>query len=195
MRRSIPLATVAAAVFLAGCRGTPAPEAQPPATFEPIPDVRLQSHDGRTLRFYDELVRGHVVVIQFFFVHCDGVCPLSTGRMLALQEALGARLGQDVRLLSITLDPERDTPAVLAQHALDIGARPGWTFLTGAPADIEALRRRLGVFDLDPALDADRNQHAGVLVLGNDRKQRWAMKPATLPAHALAQAVLRVADG
>jgi protein SCO1/2 len=57
--------------------------------------------------------------------------------------------------------------------------------LTGARADIDALRRRLGVFDLDPVLDADKNQHAGVLVLGNDRKQRWIMKPAALPARAL----------
>lgn len=144
------------------------------------------------MNFYEDLVRGRVVVVQFFFVHCEGICPLSTGRMLELQEALGPRLGQDIFFLSITLDPERDTPAVLAEHAGTIGAEPGWTFLTGSAADIEALRRRLGVFDLDPELDADRNQHAGVLVLGNDRKQRWSMKPATLSTRFLTRAIERL---
>jgi protein SCO1/2 len=164
-------------------RGEPAPEAA--NSFAPIPNPELTTHEGRTVRFYDDLVRGRVVVIQFFFVHCQGVCPLSTARMLELRDELGERFGREVSFLSITLDPEVDTPDVLATHARELTAGTGWTFLTGARADIDALRRRLGVFDLDPVLDADKNQHAGVLVLGNDRKQRWIMKPAALPARAL----------
>ena len=174
--------------------GDVAVEEFPPSPFEPIPDVELTTHEGRTVRFYDDLVRGRTVVVQFFFVHCEGVCPLSTGKMLELQAELGPRLGRDVYFLSITLDPERDTPAVLAEHARAIGAAPGWTFLTGDEADIEVLRGRLGVFDIDPVIDADRDQHAGLLVLGNDAKQRWTMKPATLPVRSLLQAILRLAE-
>jgi len=184
---------LAAAVFLA-CRASPAATAEVASTFVPIPNVELVTQEGKSVRFYDDLVRDRIVVVQFFFVHCDGICPISTGRMLELQDALGPRLGREVSFLSITLDPERDTPSVLAEHARAIGARPGWTFLTGSEADIQALRRRLGVFDLDPAIDADRNQHAGVLVLGNDRKQRWTMKPATLSASFLMRAIERLAE-
>jgi protein SCO1/2 len=165
----------------------------PAASQVSIPNVVLVSHEGQPRRFYDDLVRGRTVVVQFFFTECSGVCPLSTGRMLALQEALAERLGRDVDFLSITLDPEHDTPEVLAGHARAIGARPGWTFLTGAPEDIRALRYRLGVYDLDPLLDADRNQHAGVLVFGNDNKQRWLMKPASLSPRPLLAALERLA--
>jgi len=165
----------------------------PPSPFEPIPDVALATQDGRSVHFYEDLVRGRTVVVQFFFTDCQGICPLSTGKLLALQELLGERVGRDIFFLSVTLDPAHDTPAVLAEHARAIGAGPGWTFLTGSAEDIELLRRRLGVFDLDPAIDADRNQHAGVLVLGNDRKQRWTMRPATLSAGFLNEAVLRLA--
>lgn len=186
------LAGLLTTVFVLACH-TGAPRVGQDPGFAPIPNASLRTQTGASVRFYDDLVRGRTVVIQFFFVHCEGICPLSTGRMVALQDLLGERLGRDVHFLSITLDPEQDTPAVLAEHARAVGARAGWTFLTGARDDIEALRRRLGVFDLDPALDADRNQHAGVLVLGNDSKQRWTMKPASLPASTLLQSILRLA--
>jgi protein SCO1/2 len=183
-----------AAAFSAACRSveTEAPAAIGAGSIAPIPNTELFTQAGERVRFYDDLVRGQVVVVQFFFVHCEGICPVSTARLLELQERFADELGRGVRFLSITLDPERDTPAVLAEHARDIGAQPGWTFLTGRAADIEVLRRRLGVFDLDPALDADRTQHAGVLVLGNDKKQRWTMKPATLSSSALSAAVERL---
>lgn len=189
------LALLVTAALSTACRAA-APRAEPElaSSFVPIPNAEFTTQDGRRLHFYDDLVRGRTVVIQFFFTRCQGVCPLSTGKLLALQEALGERLGRDVSFLSITLDPEHDTPAALAQHAQALGARPGWTFLTGAEADIQALRRRLGVFDLDPVLDADRNQHGAVLVLGNDAKQRWSMRPATLSGAFLARAVLRLAE-
>lgn len=170
------------------------PEAVPPSSFVPIPDVTLVTHEGRSVRFYSDLVRGRTVVVQFFFTDCQGICPVSTGRMRELQAALGERLGPEVSFLSVTLDPAHDTPAVLAEHARAIGARPGWTFLTGDLADITALRYRLGVYDLDPELDADRNQHAGVLVLGNEPRQRWSMKPATLSVRPLLAAIERVLD-
>lgn len=184
----------AAALFaLLACRA--APEEAPQAVgFVPIPDVELVNERGERVRFLSDLVAGHTVALQFFFTDCQGVCPRSTAKMLALQAELGARLGRDVLLLSVTLDPEHDTPAELAAHAAAIGARPGWSFLTGAKADIELLRRRLGVYDLDPVLDADRNQHAGVIVMGKEPDRRWLMKPANVPDSALLRTFLRLAE-
>lgn len=186
-------ALLALAALAPACRAA-AGEPVPPAPFDPIPNVELVTQAGELVRFYDDCVRGRTVVVQFFFTDCQGACPLSTGRLLELQRALGERLGRDITFLSITLDPGHDTPEVLAEHARTVGARPGWIFLTGRPEDILALRRRLGVFDLDPELDRDRNQHAGVLVLGNDAKQRWSMKPATLPVRPLLAALERLAS-
>src|SRR5262245_56223091 len=124
-------AALAALVLACAAREDLALQPQPPASeFEPIPNVELTTQRGEHVRFYDDLVRDRTVVIQFFFTHCEGICPVSTGTMLSLQEELGERLGRDVDFLSITLDPARDTPEVLAEHARAIGARPGWTFLT-----------------------------------------------------------------
>lgn len=182
------------ALLLAGaCRAVaPAPSEAP--DFVPLPDVELVDQDGRRVRFASELVAGRTVALQFFFTDCRGICPLSSARMRALQEDLGQRLGRDVFLFSVTLDPEHDTPEVLRAHATTLGARPGWSFLTGAPADLERLRRRLGVYDLDPVLDADRNQHAGVIVMGNEPRRRWLMKPANVPESAILRTLLRLAD-
>ena len=192
---------LALGLALGACRA-PAPAAdEAPAQvadeapdFVPIPDVELVDHHGRSVRFLGDLVAGRTVAIQFFFTDCQGVCPISTGRMVALQKGLGERLGRDVLLLSVTLDPEHDTPAVLEEHAVALGAREGWRFLTGAKADIELLRRRLGVYDLDPVLDADRNQHAGVIVMGNEPDRRWLMKPANVPDKAMLRTLLRLAE-
>ena len=179
-------------LLVTGACRAPAGEEAP--DFVPIPDVALTDQEGSELRFHRDLVAGRTVAVQFFFTDCQGICPLSTAKMLALQQDLGARLGRDVFLLSVTLDPEHDTPAVLRAHAEALGARPGWTFLTGDKADIELLRRRLGVYDLDPVLDADRNQHAGVIVMGNEPDRRWVMKPANVPEAAILRTLLRLAE-
>jgi protein SCO1/2 len=90
-----------------------------------------------------------------------------------VQRALGERVGRDVTLLSVSLDAERDTPAVLRAYAEAHGVGPGWQFLTGKKSDIELLRRKLGAYELDPVLDADRTQHAGIVILGNEPRGRW----------------------
>jgi len=184
-------AALALAGAASGCRSAaappeaPAPEPRAPAS--PVdrlegyfPDCVLLTQDGEPRRFYEDLVRGKLVLIQFFFTRCEGVCPGVTGTLVGVQEALGERLGRDVFLLSISLDPEADRPEQLASYRSLIGARPGWTFLTGEAADIEALRRRLGVYDPDPVVDADKTQHSGKVVVGNEPLGRWAGIPGTL---------------
>jgi protein SCO1/2 len=81
-------------------------------------------------------------------------------------------------MYSISLDPEHDTPEVLSQYVKNYSVQPGWTFLTGSTTDITALRRRLGLRDLDPVIDADKSQHIGVVLYGDERFDRWAACPA-----------------
>ena len=101
-----------------------------------LPNPVLVDQTGRSVRFYDDLVAGRTVVIQFFYTRCDGVCPAATATLLDVQAELGARLGRDVFFVSISIDPERDTDADLADYAAAHGVRAGWTLVTGAPADM-----------------------------------------------------------
>ncbi len=140
---------------------------------EHLPNTRLTTHEGRSVRFYDDLVKGKVVAINFMFTSCRIACPVTTPKLVEVQKLLGERAGRDLTFLSITLDPEHDTPKVLDAYAKAYGAGPGWYFLTGKQNDIERLRRKLGVYDRDPVVDADRTKHAGILVLGNEPSGRW----------------------
>jgi len=156
-----------------------------------LPNVELTSHEGRKVRFYDDLVKGKVVAINFMFATCRKACPAATQNLVEVQDALGDRIGRDVTLLSITLDPERDTPEVLRGYAQAHGAKPGWYFLTGKRDDIELLRRKLGAYELDPILDADKTQHAGIVILGNEPRGRWKAIAALSKPVRIRQAIER----
>jgi protein SCO1/2 len=158
-----------------------------------LSNVVLTTHENRTVRFYDDLVRGKVVTINFMFTDCKRFCPATIPNLVRVQEALGERVGRDIFLYSITLDPATDTPAVLKAYAKEVGAGPGWIFLTGKEESIERLRRRLGVYDRDPAIDADKTQHSGLVVYGNDALDRWAAISGLNKPEFIVRAVLRVA--
>jgi len=97
-------------------------------------------------------------------------------------------------MYSITLDPQTDTPEVLKQYAEGYGAKRGWYFLTGQDEDIQMLRRKLGLYDRDPGIDADRTQHVGLVVYGNEATGRWGAVPALLAPERIVRAVLRVME-
>jgi protein SCO1/2 len=155
-------------------------------------NVDVISHDGRTLRFYDDLLRGKIILVNFFFTECDAICPLTTQNLSYLQDLLGPRFGRDIFMYSISLQPEHDTPQRLASYAKMYGVGPGWLLLTGKPNDIELLRHRLGFVDSDPAQDADLEQHLGTVRIANVPLHRWTMSPALLNPAAIVRAVKRV---
>jgi cytochrome oxidase Cu insertion factor (SCO1/SenC/PrrC family) len=121
-----------------------------------FPDVRLVTHQGKTVRLYEDLIRDKTVVLNFFYATCTGICIPVSANLARVQTLLGKRMGHDIFMCSFTLKPVEDTPEVLRRYARSLHARPGWQFLTGAPADLELVRRRLGFADLDPVLDADK---------------------------------------
>jgi protein SCO1 len=183
-RRTFVAAPMAAWAFIATA-------AQPPAQGE-LPNVVLLNQDAKPVRFYDDLVRGeHTLAINFIYVQCSDICPATTANLARVQNLLGERLGREVRMASISIDPARDTPAILKAYAANFGPRPGWQFLTGRPRDIDLLRRSLGVFERDPRLDKDLSQHTGMLVYGNDARGRWARVPTLADPERIVESITR----
>jgi protein SCO1/2 len=127
----------------AGVEAAPKPEALP--AIGPAPAFTLTAQDERRLSLAD--LRGKVVVLTFIYTACADTCPLLTAKMAALQGRLGADFGARVFFVSVTVDPERDTPAVLKGYGVTHGARfDGWAFLTGTPAEIRDVGKRYGIF-------------------------------------------------
>ena len=138
-----------------------------------IPNVLLRTHEGKEVRFYEDLVKGRQVLINMMYANCDGFCPAITTRLVEIHQALAPRMGRDLFMYSITLKPQEDDPAALKSFARMHGALlPGWSFLTGDAHDIETLRFALFrhnhiKLDLDPA------SHTGKLRIINDATNRW----------------------
>ena len=143
-------------------------------------NVLLRTHEDRTVRFYDDLLENRTVLIQFMYTHCTEQCPLTTAKLAEVQRLLGDRVGREIFMYSITVDPQRDTPAVLRAYARMAHARAGWLFLTGETSDIHRLRASFGD---DPALTFDRSDHLNLIAYGVEPLERWGGFPAwTEPA-------------
>lgn len=137
-----------------------------------FPNLPVVTHDGRTLHFYDDLIKGKIVVINFIYTSCANICPLTTARLAEVKDRLGDAVGRDIFFYSITLDPVMDGPEVLAKYAETYKAGPGWLFLTGKPDDIELIRHKLG--ERSRVLSEHRND----VMLGNDRTGEWGRDSA-----------------
>jgi protein SCO1/2 len=174
----------------------PAPARRTGRYSDRFPNLRLVTQDGMPVRFYDDLLKDRVAIVNFMYTDCGEGCPLVTANLAELHQMLGPRVGRDILMLSITLTPEMDTPEMLSAYAARFGGlRRGWYYLTGESKGIEKLRRSMGIFDRDPVLDADKSNHAGLITVGNDRTGQWRALPAMLEPRDLAEAILRLARG
>ena len=157
-----------------------------------FPNILLQSQDGKQVRFYDDLVKGKAILVNFIYTSCQQSCSPTTANLAKVHKLLGDLVGQDLIFLSISLDPAVDRPNILKEYAARFGQFNGWYFLTGKESEIEQLRRAMGLYDLDPDRDADKTQHAGIVIAGNDKTNRWASLPALMDHRQIAQTVLRI---
>ena len=132
-----------------------------------FPNLPVISQDGVTHQFYDDLVKDKIVIINFMFTNCQTVCPLMTSRMAEVRRQLGDRVGKDIFIYSITVDPENDTSEVLKDYADAFDTGPGWLFLTGKKEDLFAIRAKFGERSI--TLSAHRTEAA----LGNDATGEW----------------------
>lgn len=131
----------------------------------------LVNQDGKTVHFFDDLIKGKSVVINFIYTECGDSCPLETAKLAQVQKLLGDRVGKDIFFYSISIDPKHDTPKTLKSYAKKYHAGPGWFFLTGKKEDIEVIRKKLG-----QAAGPDQNQltdHSTSLVIGDEPTGQW----------------------
>lgn len=159
---------VAAATFVASGAPLAAQDRRWGADY--FPNVALTTHEGRPVRFYDDLIKGKIVAVNLIYTSCRYTCPLETARLKQVYRLMGERMGRDVFFYSISIDPETDTPAVLKAYAEKFQAGPGWTFLTGKRSDIELVSRKLGLYS-DPGASADG--HTPHLLIGNEATGQW----------------------
>jgi protein SCO1/2 len=126
-------------VALSAARGETLPK------IKSAPEFTLTKQDGKRLALKD--LRGKVLAITFIFASCADTCPLLTAKMAGIQDRLGSDFGHKVFFVSITVDPERDTPDILKRYAEGHKANPaGWAFLTGTSAEIREVAKRYGIY-------------------------------------------------
>jgi protein SCO1/2 len=142
-------------------------------------DVILVDQHGNKLRFYSDLIKGNVVVINSFFTSCRSSCPVMAATLARIQEWLGDRMGKQVRFISLTLDPEVDTPERLRAFAGHLKAGPGWEFVTGSRENLEFALRKLGQY-AEPSGD-----HSNVFIIGNERTGLWKKALGIAPAEQI----------
>jgi protein SCO1 len=148
----------------------------------------FRTHEGKQVRFYDDLIKGKISIINFMYASCDKYCPRSVACLTKLQDLLGDHLGRDMFMYSFTLKPDEDTPAKLAAYAKGNGARPGWLFLTGSEYDTTSIRFKLFRLD-DPLLDFSVDIHASMLRIINDNNSRWTSWVLPDPPRLIREAV------
>jgi protein SCO1/2 len=141
-----------------------------------FPNVPLITQDGKTVHFYDDLVKGKIVAIDLIYTHCKDMCPLETARLAQVQHLLGDRVGKDIFFYSISIDPKQDTSEVLKAYAEKFHAGEGWLFLTGKKEDIDLISKKLGLYtDPDPS---SRDGHTPSLLIGNEATGQWMRNSA-----------------
>ena len=146
-------------------------------------DTVLVDQHGKPHRFYSDLVRGKKVLINFAFASCETACSPITANLAQLQRRLGDRVGRDVRMITITVDPARDTPERLRGFAEKFHAGPGWYFLSGAREDVEAVLKKLGGYTDDPA------NHSTTVLIGDAATGTWVKGVGMSPPETLAAAI------
>jgi protein SCO1/2 len=152
-----------------------------------VPDTTVFDQHGKRLRFYTDLVKGKTVAINFIFTTCNGVCPTLSAKFRQVQQELGERVGRDIQLISISVDPTTDVPERLNAYAEKFHAGPGWAFVTGSKPEIDELLRSLGAFS------PDKNKHPQTILIGNDATGYWTRTLGLSPAKTVAQIVMDAA--
>lgn len=132
-----------------------------------IPDTVVYDQDSHRLKFYTDLVKGKTVAINFLFTTCTTICPPLAATFRKVQQGLGPRIGKDIALISVSVDPTVDIPERLKSFGEKFHAGPGWTLVTGNKSDIDKLLEALG------AAVANKTDHTPMILIGNDTAQYW----------------------
>jgi len=141
-----------------------------------FPNTELVTSDGEKVRFYDDLLKDKIVILNMMYAKCDGVCPTTIANLKAARKILSREINHDIYVYSMTVKPEQDSPAALKAYARMHGIDdPHWLFLTGKPDDLDLLRGKLGFVDPNPEKAKDKSRHSGMLRYGNEPMAIWGM--------------------
>ncbi|WP_426731386.1 SCO family protein [Myxococcus faecalis] len=157
--------------------------AQDEAAAKYFTNTELVDQDGRTHRFYEDLVRGRKVLINFAFTSCKGACSPITKHLTQVQQRLGERVGRDITMITLSVDPANDTPKSLGAFTKKLGVKPGWYFLTGARENITLVLKKLGGYVDDP------DAHNTTLLIGDAATGVWVKSPAMAQVENIVHAV------
>lgn len=130
-------------------------------------NLPLLTQDGTNVRFYDDLIQGKVVLINTMFTHCTAICSPMTQNLSKVQGYLGANWASNVRMISITVDPDFDSPQILKDYANSFHASPQWTFVTGKKENIDWVLYKLGAYT------EKKDEHYSLLIIGNETTGEW----------------------
>lgn len=172
----------------------PGSEPMPGRSAHRIPDVEVIDQDGKSYRLHSDLIKGKVVLFNFMYADCEGICPLQTETLKRVYKEFGDRMGKEIIMLSFSLQPAVDRPEKL-KHYTEMHEIPeggNWKFLTGDPETFDKLRRALGFYEAVPEFDLQNASHLGMLRYGVETEDRWAGCPAGSLPKVIANNVLRL---
>jgi protein SCO1 len=147
-----------------------------------VPDVQVVTQTGEHLRFSSELLKGRVAIITGFFTNCTSMCPITQESLAHVAKLLGPRLGKDVIIVSLSTDPENDTPARMKAWAEKFHIASGWMLATGNKADVQSLLKSLGLYVDIP------QRHQSLLMIGSE-SSGWVRVSSWTPAEKLVKLV------
>jgi cytochrome oxidase Cu insertion factor (SCO1/SenC/PrrC family) len=145
-------------------------------------DTQVIDQNGNKLRFYSDVLRDRVVLISFMFMNCEGACPLQAQKLKQARAMMVPAIKDEVWYVTLSVDPERDTPAAMKQFAENQGLDESrWLFLTGEKQNVELLIRKLGQYT------PDIESHTTLMLAGNDRTRHWTRVLPMVPPDGIAQ--------
>lgn len=153
-----------------------------------FPNHILLTQDNKPVHFYQDLLKGKIVLVNFFFTTCQGICPPMTANLAKVQGLLNDHVGKEVVMISISVDPVTDTPQALKKYAESFKVQPGWYFLTGKKENVDWVLYKLGGYV------EDKQKHTSVLIIGNEATGEWMKMHAMAKPTEIAGAVTKLLD-
>ncbi len=130
-------------------------------------DRTLVNQHGQDVRFVSDVIGEKIVVMDFVYTTCTTICPVLTALLTQIQGELGDRLGDEVVMVSVTVDPARDTPQRLKAYSSKHGARDGWVWLTGPKSTVDDVLTGVGAYSVN------FEDHPSMVLIGDGRTGEW----------------------
>jgi cytochrome oxidase Cu insertion factor (SCO1/SenC/PrrC family) len=152
-------------------------------------DLEVFDQDGNPLRFYSDVLKDRIVLINFIFTNCPGACPLMTQKLKQVRQLLDPSVRDDIWFVSVSIDPERDTPAAMKAFAQEQGVEDNrWVFVTGKKQNLEFIVKRLGQYTEEVEV------HSTLMLAGNTRTRHWTRVQPMVPPPGVAAKLTLLAE-